>query len=108
MAKFFLKIFFKLPEKSKFFENLPGKIEILLTRIHGTTPRFQTRFTPLVPTMQRSREIKIERQEQRQRQRQRGSFRIKRYNGQGQILEHYLHSNQKKAKRGLILSFEGL
>src|SRR6218665_2452157 len=27
-------IFFKLPEKIEFFLNLPGKIELLLTRIH--------------------------------------------------------------------------
>src|SRR6218665_1349502 len=34
-------------EKSKFFVNLPGKIEIFLPG--STTPRFQTRLTPLLP-----------------------------------------------------------
>src|SRR6218665_281578 len=34
-------------EKSKFFKNLPGKIEIFLTRIHDPPPIFQTTLTPL-------------------------------------------------------------
>jgi len=42
-----IEVLVKLPEKSKFFGNLPGKIEIYLTRIHDP-PRFQTRLTPLI------------------------------------------------------------